>query len=134
MSIRIAVIGRNGQVARALAEAGPAFGVEVVSLGRPELDLAVPETVEPILRVALANIVVNAAAYTAVDQAEREPARLPQPPAHSVYQSFTFPPTMSSMAIKQRLMSRMTKRRRPASMALRSSPVNGPSLPLIPTM
>ncbi len=73
MSIRIAVIGRNGQVARALAEAGPAFGVEVVSLGRPELDLAVPETVEPILRAALANIVVNAAAYTAVDQAEREP-------------------------------------------------------------
>ena len=73
MSIRIAVIGRNGQVARALAEAGPAFGVEVVSLGRPELDLAVPETVEPILRAALANIVVNTAAYTAVDQAEREP-------------------------------------------------------------
>jgi dTDP-4-dehydrorhamnose reductase len=73
MSIRIAVTGRNGQVARALAEAGPAFGVEVVSLGRPELDLAVPETVEPILRAALANIVVNAAAYTAVDQAEREP-------------------------------------------------------------
>jgi dTDP-4-dehydrorhamnose reductase len=73
VSIRIAVTGRQGQVARALAEAGPALDVEVVSLGRPQLDLAVPETVEPALNAAIPDIVVNAAAYTAVDQAEREP-------------------------------------------------------------
>ena len=73
MSIRIAVTGRQGQVARALAEAGPARNVEIIILGRPQLDLAVPETVEPALNAAAPDIVVNAAAYTAVDQAEREP-------------------------------------------------------------
>src|SRR5271165_5806222 len=73
MSIRIAVTGRQGQIARALAEAGPALNVEIINLGRPQLDLAVPETVEPALNAAILDIVVNAAAYTAVDQAEREP-------------------------------------------------------------
>jgi dTDP-4-dehydrorhamnose reductase len=73
VSIRIAVTGRHGQVARALAEAGPGLNVEIISLGRPELDLAVPETIRHALRSASADIVVNAGAYTAVDQAEREP-------------------------------------------------------------
>ena len=72
MSIRIAVTGRNGQVARALTEEGPRLGVEVVPLGRPQLDLAAPETIEIALTAATPNIVVNAAAYTAVDQAERD--------------------------------------------------------------
>jgi len=70
--MRIAITGRQGQVARALTEAGPALGVETVTLGRPQLDLAVPETVQPALKAAAPDIVVNAAAYTAVDQAERE--------------------------------------------------------------
>jgi dTDP-4-dehydrorhamnose reductase len=56
-------------------EAGQQLGVEVVPLGRPELDLAVPETIGPALSAAAPNIVVNAAAYTAVDQAEREPQK-----------------------------------------------------------
>jgi hypothetical protein len=46
-----------------------------VPLGRPELDLAVPETIGPALSAAAPNIVVNAAAYAAVDQAEREPQK-----------------------------------------------------------
>jgi dTDP-4-dehydrorhamnose reductase len=71
--MRIVVTGRQGQVARALWEAGTAQGVEVITLGRPELDLAVPETIEPALRAASPDIVVNAAAYTAVDHAESEP-------------------------------------------------------------
>jgi dTDP-4-dehydrorhamnose reductase len=73
VSIRIAVTGRLGQVARALSEAGPALNVEVINLGRPQLDLLAPETAEPALKAAAADIVVNAAAYTAVDQAEQEP-------------------------------------------------------------
>jgi dTDP-4-dehydrorhamnose reductase len=73
MSIRIAVTGRQGQIARALAEAGPALNAEIISLGRPQLDLAVPETIRPALNAAAPDIVVNAAAYTAVDQAEQEP-------------------------------------------------------------
>ena len=73
MSLRIAVTGRQGQVARALAEAGSALDVEIINLGRPQLDLTVPETVQPALTAFRPDIVVNAAAYTAVDQAEREP-------------------------------------------------------------
>jgi dTDP-4-dehydrorhamnose reductase len=73
VSIRIAVIGREGQVARALAEAGPALNAEIIQLSRPELDLSRPATVGPALNAAAPDIVVNAAAYTAVDQAEREP-------------------------------------------------------------
>jgi dTDP-4-dehydrorhamnose reductase len=73
VSIRIAVIGREGQVARALAEAGPALDAEIIQLSRPQLDLARPATVGLALNAAAPDIVVNAAAYTAVDQAEREP-------------------------------------------------------------
>lgn len=70
--MRIAVTGRRGQVARALAEAGLGLNVDIINLGYPQLDLAAPETVEPALNAAAPDIVVNAAAYTAVDQAERE--------------------------------------------------------------
>src|SRR5260370_32007608 len=73
MSTRIAVTGRHGPAARALTEAGPQLGVEIVPLGRPELNLAAPETIGGALTAVAPNIVVNAAAYTAVDQAEREP-------------------------------------------------------------
>jgi dTDP-4-dehydrorhamnose reductase len=63
----ILVIGRSGQVARALAQYPG-----VVTAGRPDADLANPET----LAVALARhapaAVVNAGAYTAVDAAEAE--------------------------------------------------------------
>jgi dTDP-4-dehydrorhamnose reductase len=75
MSIRIAVTGQHGQLARALIEAAPPLGATVIPLGRPELDLAAPETIEPALSIARPDIVVNAAAYTAVDQAEQEPEK-----------------------------------------------------------
>jgi dTDP-4-dehydrorhamnose reductase len=39
MPIRVLVTGRQGQVARALAELGPACDVEVIPMGRPRLDL-----------------------------------------------------------------------------------------------
>ena len=73
MSIRIAVTGWQGQVACALGEAGGALNAEIVRLGRPQLDLAAPERILPALKAAAPHIIVNAAAYTAVDQAEREP-------------------------------------------------------------
>lgn len=71
--MRVAVTGHNGQIARALAALGAERGSDVVLLGRPALDLARPETVLPALFEAGADIVVNAAAYTAVDRAESEP-------------------------------------------------------------
>jgi dTDP-4-dehydrorhamnose reductase len=71
--MRIAVTGKQGQVVSALVEAGPKLGVEVLPVGRPELDLLSPKTVLPALANIRPNIIVNAAAYTAVDQAEKEP-------------------------------------------------------------
>jgi dTDP-4-dehydrorhamnose reductase len=71
--VRIAVTGLKGQVARSLLERGRADKTTVVAVGRPELDLAVPVTIAKALRRAAPDIVVNAAAHTAVDQAESEP-------------------------------------------------------------
>ncbi|WP_095091971.1 dTDP-4-dehydrorhamnose reductase [Mesorhizobium sophorae] len=72
--MRLVVTGREGQVALSLLEAGQRHaGVEVIAIGRPELDLAKPDTVIDIIAAAEPDIVVSAAAYTAVDQAEDEP-------------------------------------------------------------
>ena len=72
--MRLLVTGREGQVARSLAErATGRSDVELVFLGRPELDLARGETIAPAIAAARPDIVVSAAAYTAVDQAEDEP-------------------------------------------------------------
>ncbi|MBP0573873.1 sugar nucleotide-binding protein, partial [Mycobacterium tuberculosis] len=71
---RYAVTGRDGQVARALAERAAAHGVTIVPLGRPELDLARPETILPALAAARPDAILSVAAYTAVDQAESEAA------------------------------------------------------------
>lgn len=67
--MRIAVTGKTGQVVSALLERAGS-GVEVIALGRPELDLADPATIEPAIRAARPDVVVSAAAYTAVDKAE----------------------------------------------------------------
>lgn len=71
--MRIAVTGRTGQLARALRERAPRAGVEVVSVSRPELDLAEPDMLAGLFRAVRPHAVVNAAAYTAVDRAESEP-------------------------------------------------------------
>lgn len=71
--MRLLCIGGTGQAARALASRGPALGIEVVCAGRPETDLLRPETVSARLSETRPDVVVNAAAYTAVDRAESEP-------------------------------------------------------------
>ncbi|MCZ7865662.1 dTDP-4-dehydrorhamnose reductase [Agrobacterium salinitolerans] len=70
--MRLAVTGKNGQVVSALLALASAE-LEIVALGRPELDLAQPETVLKALREVKPDGVVSAAAYTAVDKAESEP-------------------------------------------------------------
>lgn len=70
--MRLAVTGKNGQVVSAL-QALANGKLEIVTLGRPELDLARPETVAKALRNTKPDAVVSAAAYTAVDKAESEP-------------------------------------------------------------
>jgi dTDP-4-dehydrorhamnose reductase len=69
--MRLIVTGGEGQIARSLREfATP--DLEIVAVGRPELDLARPETILPVLKAARPDVVISAAAYTAVDRAESE--------------------------------------------------------------
>lgn len=71
--MRLAVTGKTGQVVTALLERGAAAGIEVVALGRPELDLGQDRSMLDTLAAASPDVIVSAAAYTAVDKAETEP-------------------------------------------------------------
>ena len=74
--MKILVTGREGQIARSLLErAAPVPHFEMVALGRPELDLERPEELSGQIRAIGPDVIINAAAYTAVDQAEDEPER-----------------------------------------------------------
>lgn len=74
--MRILVTGREGQLARSLVRRAAAVqGVALQAVGRPELDLERPESIASAVAAAAPDLVVNAAAYTAVDQAEDEPDR-----------------------------------------------------------
>ncbi len=69
--MRVAVTGCKGQVATSLIErAGLKF--EIVALGRPGFTLEDRDAVLAGLKAARPDVVVNAAAYTAVDKAEAE--------------------------------------------------------------
>ena len=72
MTRPLLVLGAEGQVARALAALGPAEGWTVTRIGRAQADLATAE-IAPLLAERRPALVVNAAAYTAVDRAESEP-------------------------------------------------------------
>lgn len=69
--MRILLFGRNGQVARCFLEEG-AHAHEVVALGRAEADLARPGAADEAIRTHQPDVIVNAAAYTAVDKAEED--------------------------------------------------------------
>ena len=73
---RVLVAGREGQLARALVPVFAAAGWRVAAKGRAEgLDLAGPAAaIVEAVRAEAPDLVVNAAAYTAVDRAESEPA------------------------------------------------------------
>lgn len=70
---RIAVIGGSGQVARALVRRADATGADIVAGGRPKVDITDPRGIAAFLYETQPAIVINAAAYTAVDRAEQEP-------------------------------------------------------------
>lgn len=68
----ILVFGKNGQVATELARQA-----DVTALGRAEVDLMHPGAAQAAIMAHAPTLVINAAAYTAVDQAEEdEPAAL----------------------------------------------------------
>lgn len=66
--MRVLVIGATGQLARALGAAAPGL----TFLGRGMLDLADSMAAEAAVRAHAPDLVINAAAYTAVDRAETD--------------------------------------------------------------
>ncbi len=66
----ILVTGGAGQLASALAVAG---GASVHRVGRPDFDFDRPDTLAALFKAARPALLVNAAAWTAVDAAEAEP-------------------------------------------------------------
>ncbi|WP_426289336.1 dTDP-4-dehydrorhamnose reductase [Ensifer adhaerens] len=74
--MRIVVTGLNGQVVRSLVEQGQSRAdLEVIPLGRPQLDLEDPKFIERVVTAAAPDVIISAAAYTAVDHAETDPVR-----------------------------------------------------------
>jgi dTDP-4-dehydrorhamnose reductase len=72
--MKLLVTGRNGQVGRSLAERAVGHaGLELIALGRSELDLARPASIEAAIAALSPDVIVNCAAYTAVDLAEDQP-------------------------------------------------------------
>ena len=70
--MKILLTGKNGQVGwelnRSLSKLGTVF-----AMGREDMDLSKPETLRPVIQDIRPDIIINAAAYTAVDKAESEP-------------------------------------------------------------
>lgn len=68
---RILLIGAMGQLGQELQRTLPALG-EVIGVGRKTLDLADAASIRQVIQETQPNLIVNAAAYTAVDKAETE--------------------------------------------------------------
>lgn len=70
--MKILLLGRNGQVGQALEKILAPRG-ELLALTRQQLDLADSNAIRAIIQKFRPEVIVNAAAYTAVDKAESEP-------------------------------------------------------------
>ena len=72
--MKVAVIGRHGQIAAALNRRLQNSPEHLLVIGgRPEVDLLQPGSAAAFVRSAAPDVVVNLAAYTAVDRSEDEP-------------------------------------------------------------
>jgi dTDP-4-dehydrorhamnose reductase len=71
--MRILVTGANGQVGWELSRCAVKQGLDILALDRAALDVTDQSAVKGEVSASGASVVVNAAAYTAVDQAESEP-------------------------------------------------------------
>jgi len=69
----VLVFGAGGQVGRELVRRPAPPGFAVVGLSRRQADISDPDAVHRVVRQYLPRVIVNAAAYTAVDRAETEP-------------------------------------------------------------
>ena len=70
--MKVLITGVTGQVGRSLVATAPA-GVNLVTASRKDLDIADGSAVHAYVRAQSPDLIINAAAYTAVDRAESEP-------------------------------------------------------------
>ena len=70
--MKMLITGQHGQVSQALQQRLRDLG-ELIVLGRDQLDLANPEQIRAQIRARRPDLLINAAAHTAVDLAESEP-------------------------------------------------------------
>ena len=71
--LKVLVTGAGGQVATSLVNAANVSNIDLVALSRAILDITDSNSVMAAMRAHRPDVVVNAAAYTAVDKAESEP-------------------------------------------------------------
>lgn len=72
MWMRVLIVGAGGQLGRTLLAGAFPRGVTVVGVGRDTLDITRADQVSQVLSGSCCSLVINAAAYTAVDRAEVE--------------------------------------------------------------
>jgi dTDP-4-dehydrorhamnose reductase len=70
--MKVVITGSNGQVGRALLKSTPG-GLTAVGLTHAQLDIGDPQAAASVIQAHRPDLIVNAAAYTAVDKAETEP-------------------------------------------------------------
>lgn len=70
--MRVLVTGGQGQVGSALAQLGKENGLDLETLGRSELDITDAACIAAAFQRYQPELLINAAAYTAVDKAESE--------------------------------------------------------------
>ncbi len=70
--MKVLLLGKHGQVGRELLRTLPRLG-SLTALDLPDVDFSRPDTLAGVVRGMRPDVVVNAAAYTAVDRAETEP-------------------------------------------------------------
>ena len=91
----IVVFGRDGQIGRALQKYLRVMKESVIFFGRDDCDLSDELALSKTLKEYQARVIINAAAYTSVDQAELE-----------VDQAFTInaraPALMANLSVKKR--------------------------------
>ena len=71
--MRILVAGGQGQVGSALAQQGLEQSLDLIALSRQNLDITSAESIAAVFNEYEPDLLINAAAYTAVDKAESEP-------------------------------------------------------------
>lgn len=72
--MRLLIAGWQGQLARSLVDLAPGQpDIDALAVGRPALDLCEPASIARAMTDFRPDVIINTAAYTAVDKAESEP-------------------------------------------------------------